>query len=100
MSRNSIVPLLAMVLAIGLVTGQALASGPQAQASAAQATQAGTPSTIPSEGPLVDNAAVPADPLPRLLEYHDSGCTRESEGPCSEDDEILLTVEGTTLHVL
>jgi hypothetical protein len=35
-----------------------------------------------------------------VLEYHDSGCKRDSDEPCSEDDEIVLTVEGTTLYVL
>ncbi len=46
----------------------------------------------------------PAEPRqPRIDDYSNSGCLNGSErdsGPCEEDDQIELTVEEQTLHVL
>jgi hypothetical protein len=100
MTGKNFLPLLAMVFTVGLTTGLTLAGASQAQASTAQATEADTSSTHPCEGSLADRLDVPGDPLPRVLEYHNSGCKRDADEPCSEDDEILLTVEGNTLYLL
>jgi len=43
-------------------------------------------------------------PLPRIETYSNTGCKEDSDGgsdePCVEQDELVLTVEGTSLHVL
>jgi hypothetical protein len=61
----------------------------------------------PVAGDPGDSPADPVDtkPLqPRVEEYFDSGCLGEGGGgdwnACEDDDEIILTVEGNTLHVL
>jgi hypothetical protein len=43
-------------------------------------------------------------PRPHVESYTNSGCKEGSDGgsdePCAEEDELVLTVEGTSLHVL
>ncbi len=43
-------------------------------------------------------------PLPHIETYSNTGCKEDSDGgsdePCAEEDELVLTVEGTSLHVL
>jgi hypothetical protein len=57
-----------------------------------------------SRGALQATAGWDPLPLPRVETYSNTGCKEGSDGgsgePCVEEDELVLTVEGTSLHVL